>query len=173
MFNVELPKSSSMDEYLDFILTKIHPMSEDLDETEYWLDTRWLEIRDDLNFHETVLHIFREKGEYLVSIDGNISKGTWKRLEGNTLILEHGKKHELYDLAFLNDSFFVLKKHGDQARKGQAKYFVIGKEEEVQELEWRDSMELLFNVYRSNNSWLTVLAVVVAIIAIIVVLSIM
>lgn len=174
MFNVELPENSSMDDYIDFILSKIRPMSEDLREAEYWFNKRWLEIRDDLSFHEAVLHIFREDGEYLISVDGNISKGVWRDLEHpNTIILEHGGRNELYDLAFLNDDFFILKKHGDQRRKGQVKYFVLGRESSVRGLEWRDSMELMFNVYRNNSRWGSYLTFVIVLLAIILILSIL
>ncbi len=173
MFNVELPQSDSMDDYLDFILTNIRPMSEDLRETEFWLNKRWIEIRDDLSFHEAVLHIFGEDGEYMISVDGNISKGEWRDISSpNTIILQHGARHELYDLAFLNEEFFILKKHGDQKRKGHTKYFVLGKESSVRNLEWRDAMEYLFNVYRSNSRWTTYLGIVIFILALILILSI-
>lgn len=174
MFNVELPVSDSMDEYIDFILSKVRPMSEDLRETEFWLNRRWMEIRDDLSFHESVLHIFQEDGGYLISVDGNISRGAWGNIEHpNTIILEHGARHELYDLAFLNEDFFILKKHGDQKRKGNAKYFVMGKESSVRGLEWRDSLELMFNVYRNNSRWTTFLTVAMILLAIIFILSIL
>ncbi len=172
MFNVELPNGESMDDFLDFILANIRPMSEDLVEVEYWMNKRWMEIRDDLDFHEDVLHIFGEGGEYLVSIDGNISKGAWRTLENtNTLIIEHGARNELYDLAFLNSDYFILKKHGNQRRKGQPKYFIVGNEYKVKDLEWRDAMEDLFNIYRNNSRWTTFLGVVIFLLAIILILS--
>lgn len=174
MFNVELPSSETMDDYIDFILSKIRPMSEDLREPEFWLNKRWMEIRDDLSFHEAVLHIFQEDGEYLVSVDGNISRGVWSNIQHpNTIILEHGNRHELYDLAFLSDEFLVLKKHGDQKRKGNAKYFVLGKESSVRNLEWRDSLELMFNVYRNNSRWTTFLVIAIFLLAVILILSIL
>ncbi len=172
MFNVELPSSDSMDDYLDFILTKIRPMSEDLSESHFWFNKRWMEIRDDLTFHEAVLHIFREDGEYLIIVDGNISKGVWRDIDApNSIILEHGARHELYDLAFMNDDFLILKKHGDQKRKGNSKYFVLGRESSVRNLEWRDAMEYLFNIYRNNSRWTTFLGLAIFLLAIILVLS--
>ncbi len=172
MFNVELPKSDSMDDYLDFILSKIRPVSEDLRESEFWFNKRWIEIRDDLGFHEAVLHIFRPDGEYMISVDGNISKGAWRDIESpNTIILEHGARNELYDLAFLNDDFLILKKHGDQKRKGHSKYFVLGRESTMRNLEWRDAMEYLFNVYRGNSRWTSFLGIAIFLLAIILILS--
>jgi len=129
-FSLELPVMESMDEYLDIIIPLVRHWGEDLYEEEYYMDVRWLEIRDGDSFHESVLHIFRPENEYLHSIDGNIHRGMWRRLENNssnTLIMDQTSggavvKSELYDLAFLNKDFFVLKKHGDQQRKGFKKY---------------------------------------------------
>lgn len=168
-FSLEMPEFKKMDQYLDFIIPLIQPWSEDLREQEFYLDTRWLEIRDDPNFHDSILHIFRAKGEYLISVDGNISKGGWRTLlDTNTLILDSSGKSELYDLAFLNSNFFILQKHGNQERKGMRKYFVIGKESYISELEWQEIMDLLFNHYRDNSKFISfvIIAVVVAAIAI-------
>lgn len=172
-FSVELPELPNMDAYLDFIIPQVRPWGEDLYEQEYYLDTRWLEIRDKESFHESVLHIFRDKGEYLVSVDGNISNGKWRVLEkSNTLILDLGNRSELFDLAFLNNDFFILRKHGDQARKGNKKYFVMGRENFVQGYEWREIMELLFSRYRSNSQFIILVTVVILIVIIIAGLSI-
>ena len=176
--NLELPVLDTMDEYLDTIIPLVRPWGEDLYEEEYYLDTRWLEVRDDDSFHEAVLHIFGEGGEYLLSIDGNIHKGKWRKLDrSNTLILEQTAgtavvKSELYDLAFLNKDFFILKKHGDQQRKGFKKYFVLSRESYVRGLEWRDVMELLFNRYRNNSRWIIFVTVVVLIVAVFVFFSV-
>ncbi|MEL6864625.1 MAG: hypothetical protein AAFP19_09405 [Bacteroidota bacterium] len=168
-----------MDKYLDFIIPKVRPWGEDLYETANYVDTRWLEIRDDDDFHESVLHIFRAEEEYLHSIDGNISRGQWRILSrSNTLILEqlidgNVAKSELFDLAFMNRDFFILKKHGDQIRKGQKKYFVMGRESLVRGLEWRDTMELLFNRYRNNSQFIVLVVIVVILLALMIVFSIL
>ncbi len=177
-FSLELPVLDTMDEYLDLIIPLIRPWSEDLYEEEYFLETRWLEVRDDDNFHELVLHIFREESEYLNSIDGNIHKGKWRTLEkSNTLIIEQTAgntivKSELYDLAFLNGNFFILRKHGDQQRKGFKKYFVMGREGYIRDLEWRDVMEAMFNQYRNNRRWIFFVVAFVALVAIFIFFSV-
>ena len=58
-----------------------------------------MEIRDDENFHEAVLHFFNEGGEYLQSVNGNISKGRW-RLMGNSnkIIIESDLLYHFKDL---------------------------------------------------------------------------
>lgn len=150
-FSIELPYMERMDDYVDFIVGAIRPLSEDLSEPQYYLDTRWREFRDKDDFHNAVLHIFREGGEYLQVTDGNILKGSWKLLaKSNTMILEYGPNSELYDLVFLDSNFFILRKHGDQQRLKKSKYFVMAREGHAAKLEWRDVMESLFNEYRQN-----------------------
>jgi len=171
-FSVEMPMSNSMDDYLDNILPLIRPWSEDLYEEDYYLNTRFLEVRDDEHFHETILYIFRPKGELMVVRDGDINTARWKTLpNSNTMILDQGNRSELFDLAFMNSDFFILRKHGDQSRKGMRKYFVLGRERLVARLEWRDMMELMFNLYRSNSSVIVYVAVLVVIVAAVIIFS--
>ncbi|MBK8557031.1 MAG: hypothetical protein IPL65_15225 [Lewinellaceae bacterium] len=92
----------------------------------------------------------------MLSIDGNVIRGTWKQLEAyNSLILEIGGRSELFDLRFLNGDFMVLTKHGDQDRKGQRRYFFLAHEPVasvgLRDLDWRNLMEKLFNVWRDNS----------------------
>ena len=176
-FSVELPVHDTMDQYLDEIIPLVRPWGEDLREEEFYLDTRWLEIRDSDDFHESILHIFRADEEYLQSIDGNIYKGAWRRLpKSNTLIIDQmadgeAIKSELYDLAFMNSDFFILKKHGNQSRIGKRKYFIMGREKLVRGLEWRDVMELLFNRYRNNSQFIILVTFGVILIALFIVYS--
>jgi hypothetical protein len=153
----ELPADlGTMDQHLDFILPKVIPYGEDLSEERFWIGKRWREVRDDEGFHEAILHIFNAGGEYLLSLDGNILKGSWRRLgNSNSLILELSGRSELFDLRFLNNDFLVLAKHGDQARKGQRKYFLLANEPVLRgpggEVDWRNLMEKMFNVWRENS----------------------
>jgi hypothetical protein len=153
----DLPNDlGSMDNHLDFILPKVIPYGEDLREKQFWIDKRWKEVRDDEGFHEAILHIFSQTGEYLLSLDGNLMKGSWRQLgSDNALIVEMGGRSELFDLRFLNEHFMVLTKHGDQARKGMRRYFLLAYEPVVRaragELDWRNIMEKLFNIYRENS----------------------
>ena len=173
-FELEMPKGRTMDEYLDEILPLIRPWSEDLYERDFFLDTRWLEMRDDEYFNDTILHIFRDKGEYMVVRDGDIDQSRWNTLpNSNTLMLDNGKRSEFFDLAFLNRDFLILRKHGDQKRKGMRKYFVLGRERVVARLEWRDMMELMFNLYRGNSKLIVYVAGFVILVAAIIIFSIL
>ncbi len=167
-----LPKElGSFDDHLDYILPKIMPYGEDLRETTFWLSKRWQEIRDDEGFHESLLHIINPGGEYLLVVDGNIIKGGWRQLnDNNSIIIDLGGKSELFDLRYLNGDFMVLSKHGDQARKGQRKYFLLGREGAVKRgltiLDWRNVMESMYNVWRENSlslwAWLGFIVVIAA-----------
>ncbi|MBU6339980.1 MAG: hypothetical protein KGS48_00675 [Bacteroidetes bacterium] len=156
-FSPELPEVlGSLDDHLDFILPKVEPFGEDLGETKFWHQKRWKEIRDEDGFHEAILHIFNPGSEYLLSLDGNILKGTYRQLGGdNTLIIEISGKSELFDLCFLNSDFMILAKHGDQGRKGLRRYFCLAHEPVTMskkgELDWRNLMERMYNVYRENS----------------------
>lgn len=155
----ELPKDlGNLDEHLEFILPKVIPYGEDLVEQEgrYWLSKRWREVREEEGFHEVLLHIFNPGGEYLISIDGNLMKGTWRNLGGdNSLIIEISGRSELFDLRFLNNDFMVLTKHGDQARKGQRRFFLLAYEPLTYgrhgDMDWRNLMERMFNIWRENS----------------------
>lgn len=155
--NPDLPKDlGDMDSHLAFILPKVIPYGEDLKEEKFWISKRWKEVRDEEGFHEAILHIFNTGGEYLLSLDGNVVKGSWKRLnQDNTLILEISGKSELFDLRFLNPDFMILSKHGDQARKGMRRYFCLVHEKAAKaggkEMDWRNLMEKLFNIWRDNS----------------------
>lgn len=166
-----------MDQHLDFILPKVIPYGEDLREEQFWLSKRWKEVRDDEGFHEAILHIFNPGGEYLLSLDGNIIKGAWRKLgQENSLIIEVAGRSELFDLRFLNNDFIILTKHGDQGRKGQRRYFCLVHERAARgrggDLDWRNLMEKLFNVWRENSLGLWAWIVLVAAVGTIIYLSV-
>jgi hypothetical protein len=162
----EFPVAETLDRYLDAIIPKIRSWGEDLYEEHFYLGKPWMEMRDDENFHTAVLHFFNEGGEYLKSVDGDISSGSWRYMEGSNkfLIGEGGRDGELYDLAFLDGQFFILSKHGDQERMGQRKYFVMVIEPVAKSLEWRHAMEMLFNKYRNNNSFFMIIMLIILVI---------
>ena len=172
-FNVPSPEAENMDDYLDILLREIRQWSEDLPEQEFYVGKPWLLIKDDVEFHDAILLFFNEDGEYLQSTNGDVETGMWRYLENaNKLLLDMNGESELYDLAFLDDHFFILDKHGDQKKLGNNKYMVMAYEPIANGIEWRDAMEYLFNKYRNNaNSFIAVVLVVMLVIAIFVALS--
>jgi len=153
----ELPSAlSTMDQHLDYILPRIIPYGEDLNEEPFWIGKRWKEIREDEGFHEAILHIFNPNSEYLLSLDGNVLRGSWKKLENyNTLLIEISGRSELFDLRYLDNDFMVMSKHGDQSRKGLRRYACYMHEPSARiggrEIDWRNAMEKLFFQARTNS----------------------
>ena len=169
-----MPKAETLDGYLNEIIPVVRSWSEDLREEKFYLSKPWMEMRDEEDFHSSVLHFFNEGGEYMKSIDGDVSIGKWRYLSSsNKFIITPPKGDpELYELAFLDSQFFILRKHGDQVRLGKRKYFVLVIEPLGRKIEWKHVPELLFNQYRdTNNFYLVVGIVIVLIIIIILVLS--
>lgn len=173
-FSVDLPKAQSLDDLLDAVLKEVRQYGEDLREQKFYSvpgGKPWLEITDNPEHQEAVLHFFNDQNEYLQSVDGNVSKGRWRLLDTtNKIIIEQGgdrdrpAKSELFELAFLNANFFILKKHGTESSKpGKRKYLFMGHERAVRGLKWTDAVELLFDEYRSDwglFQWMVILAVV-------------
>jgi hypothetical protein len=177
-FSPELPRElGNMDQHLDFIIPKVIEYGEDLREEQFWLSKRWKEVRDEDGFHESILHIFNPGGEYLLALDGNLVKGSWRKLgDYNSLIIEISGRNELFDLRFLNGDFMVLTKHGDQGRKGQRRFFVLVHESESRaggrELDWRNLMERMFNTWRENSLSLWAWFLFVIVIGVVIYLSV-
>jgi len=142
----------SQDVQLDLILEQISDWSEEIEEFEEneYFKTRWIQVLEE-DIDDTILHLFfKENNEYLYSLDGDILfRGEWKILnENNSLIIDRlvnnqVTKSELFDLAYLSEDFFILKKHGDQRKKGKAKYLFLGREDLVENLEHDEILMLL------------------------------
>lgn len=168
--NLPVPAENSLEGYLETVLADVYKYSEDLRETEFYVEPGgkpWLEITDDPNIQESILHFFNDGGEYLLSIEGNVTKGKWRLLDGsNKLIIEKGQHlSELYELAFLNRYFFVLRKHGSHRKKG--KYLFMGYEPVAQGLRWRDAVDMMYDAYRSNLTTFSYLVGFIVLIAVI------
>jgi hypothetical protein len=170
-FNVELPEAQGLDEMVKLIMKDIRKHSEDFREMEYYVGTNWLEVRDDEEFHEKILHIFNPEGEYIVSTDGNIECGEWRLLNGKLVFGPSSCDGEVYDLVFLDNDFFILQKHGNY-RNRRRRYMVFVREPLALKLEWHEAMEYLFDKYRNSNGFLiTVVVILVLIIALALLLS--
>ncbi len=145
-FNVD------QDLQLDLILEQIAPLSEDIDEfieQEYY-KTRWLQLLEP-DQQSSILHIFfPDDNEYLYSLDGDILfRGSWKALDDNNSFIidritnNQVTKSEFFDLAYLSEDFFILKKHGDQSKKGKAKYLFLVSEEIVEDHTHEEILSML------------------------------
>jgi len=171
----DMPQADNMDAYLKVIIPKVRQYGEDLREENFYLGKPWLEISDDERHHHVILHFFNEGGEYLQSTDGDISAGSWRYLDSANKFMINGRNDggpELFDLAFLDGEYFILKKHGRQWKKDRTNYFVLIHERVGSRLEWRDAIIKLYKKTQNFNSLYSVLAIIILlIIAIVIVLS--
>ncbi len=160
---------------LDQVLAVIRHHSEDLfdlDRGPLFIGTHYLELQDDVNAHQTQWHLFKETGEYLMAKNGEIETGEWENAEENKIIIGRNTRTGiLYELAFLDEDFFILARHGNNRGAGK-KYFMLVREPLAKQLEWHEAITYLFDKYRnSNNFIITVAIIVMLIIAIVLLLS--
>ncbi len=167
IMELEMPLAETLEGTFDNILPTVRQHGVGLD-TQKYVDVRYFEMRDDDDYHEAVLNIFKPNGEYITIVNGNISRGKWSLLNGGFIINQNGEG--FYELVFLNDDLFVLKKHGSQAN-AKRKYLMFGKETLVKKNDWRAIMESLYNLHRSNVDFSTVIFWI-ALVAVILVLAI-
>lgn len=180
LLGLNLPENlGSIDDYVDFILPKIYYLGEDIKNTEYYVDTPWKEIREDADFHEHIVHIFKapeisflvkskaedDGPDYMRLVNGEGPKGKWMFLEKNNILLikqaavptlqQALNSFESFQLVFLNDEFLIVKRYGSSPKNGEGKYIILGRESRVRFIEWRECMDLLYNVYRYNMVYIS------------------
>ncbi len=166
-FNVEMPERETLTSTLDVLLPQIRQHSEDLREEHFFLERHWIEVRDDETFHEVVLHVFHDGGEYVTSTDGQMDCGQWQHL-GNKFVLGSSTcSGTLYNLAFLDGEFFILQRHGN-ARSFDQKYLVLVHEPIARRMELNEALEYLYDKYRNTNSFFITVAIVVLLIVVLV-----
>ncbi len=183
-----IPEFDTMDEYIEFILRLVRPYSEDLDEREFFLEKRWTEISDRDDDINAVLHIFKpdfspeglgRSGDltYMRVVNGNVSMGVWSSIKNsNSMLIDEGGRFELFDMAFMNGDFIVLKKHRNQHTPVlDSKYLFLARERLVKSgdtvMPWLDIMELWFNVYRLNAFYIGTVVIIILITVFILLLS--
>lgn len=160
-FNAELPRHDSMNDALESLLPEVQRHSEDLDEQTFFLNRHWAEVRDDEAFQQFKLYIFREGGDLLTSTDSQVDFTQWEVIQGSNKIIISG--NTLYTLSFLDEEFFILKRHGNIAPY-QDRYLVLLKEPLARRMEWNEALEYLFDKYRNTNSFFLTTAIVVLVI---------
>lgn len=165
-------KHESLADGIDMLLPYIWRFSEGLEDFEFYVNKRWIEVRGDVNFHESILHVFKDSGEYLRIMEGDIATGSWA-FDINGFILKYKGGHELYELSFLNESFFILRKHGDHVAKGRGpKYLFFTTEVINYKYQWPEILSLMFNtIYKQNSNYLFILVIFIIAIGLIVFLS--
>lgn len=171
--NDDLPEFDDLEEGIVFLMRYLRPYSEGLSDYDFYLNRRWREVRDDINFQEAVLHVFKEQGEYLHIIDGDVAGGNWEHdLRG--IILQFAGEHELFELVFLNENFFILKKHGNHDSKGyKSPYLFLASENLARRAEWPELLAIMYEYYKDNSNYKAIVFGVLILIIVIALLSIL
>ena len=167
--NPPLPKFESLDEGIDYLMDYLGEYSSSLSDKDLYTNKRWMEVRDDPHFQEIVLHVFAESGTYQHILNGDISEGSWK-LDLGGFVWKFGGRHELYQLVFLNENFFILRKHGKQERAPR-KYLIFASEGLARGKDWPDLLDILYELYKGNSSFTLLVFLLIFAIGIVLFLS--
>lgn len=169
--NDDLPEFDNLAQGIGFLMRYLRPYSEGLSDYEFYLNRRWMEVRDEVEFQEAVLHVFKEQGEYWHIIDGDVAGGSWEHdLRG--IILQFAGQHELFELVFLNEDFFILKKHGNHDSKGyKSPYLFLASEGLARNAEWPELLNVMYDYYKDNSSYKTIVFFVLIVVIIVALLS--
>lgn len=185
-FNTPFPEAETLAESIDRIIPEIRAHSEDLREEHFYTNKPWMEVRDDENFHELVIHFFNpalnpkpaeEDGdedfterEYLRTTDGDVWRGKWRYVHNKILIGDEDyEETKAYELVFMDNEFMILRLLANPKRfltEEKNKYFVLALEPLGRRMEWYDLMRYLFEKHQSNTLVYYIIAIFIAIIAI-------
>lgn len=100
-----------MFEYLKFLFKKLKSFDDKLSNIARLQDKFWIRINDN-NFSEK--WFFRNNGELVISINGNIINGRYEHLNQGNLILEYQKNKILLNQNFIYKDILLLKKDSNE-----------------------------------------------------------
>ncbi|MBO0591170.1 hypothetical protein I2486_07085 [Cellulophaga sp. E16_2] len=101
-----------MYEYLKFLLVKLKSIDDKLTVIALLQNKFWVRINDK-NLNEK--WFFKENGELLISINGNIVDGRYEQLSEGSLIVELDKNKILLNQNFIYNDILLLKKDSDDS----------------------------------------------------------
>lgn len=166
VLKTHLPEFDKLDKYVDYLMPYIGRFSEDLYEKTFYVNKRWREVRDDVTFQEQILFVFKEDGKCLRIVDGDIQEGAWELPSTGGFVLKIQGRYELYEKKFINEDFFIICKHGDTTKRDK-KYFFLAQERVARGREWRELVEIMYDLYRYNISYIFMIAIAIGIVALV------
>lgn len=101
-----------MKDFITNILPKIKVFSKRIDDETILKNQHWI-LLDDRGLTSTT-YIFRDKNQLLVSIDGDVTIGTWEYLTNDKLLINLNNKMLLYRNQYFDDKILTLKKDGSE-----------------------------------------------------------
>ena len=167
-FNLQLPEYASLEEMIDGVLPAVAQFSEpDLlaeDGPLYAVD--WVKMTDRPGATQVELYTFQDygRGEIRVVTDGAVSGMSYEVEEsGKRIVIGQGMGREsfLYELAFLDEDFLILSRHGNAANL-QHRYLFFCREALGTRLTWNEALERLVDKYRNSQFPLLAVGLVIA-----------
>lgn len=175
-FNVSISEEyESIEEMADAILPKVKQFSlPSLEDPESPLfKTNWILMNDTPGDNKVRMHSFDMKGEIAISIDGEMSSSYFDIVTSKRIIIGASRYRDsyLYELAFMDNDFLLLLRHGNRANI-KTPYLFYCSEPIGRRLTWDEALEKLVGKYRDNQMpWLLILGVLLLVAGAIIYLS--
>ncbi|MEM6395037.1 MAG: hypothetical protein AAF741_01725 [Bacteroidota bacterium] len=196
-FKLDTPLGQTMAMKIESVLGVLKGKSRGLSDTSYFVNRHWAELFDDPSMVADVIVMFRSLqkeddplspglfetykngeltlgrwrnvGEGRMSISqGGLSSGDSKRKGNSSGSLKLSGETVLYGVAFLDEDFIILKRHGNLPNDakdalGSKRYrlFIRDGLNKREKFEWDDALEFLLNKYR-GMAWYYIAAVILA-----------
>ena len=167
-FNLQLPEYESMEKMIASILPAVRSFSytnlEADDVPLYRVD--WVKMSDVPGDNKLILYRFEEgRGSIQVATDGEISSESYEIVNPKRIIVGDSvyRNSYLYNLAFLDEDFLILQRHGNQENL-KRKYLFFCREAIGAKLSWSEALERLVDKYRNSQFPVAAVAIIVAIV---------
>lgn len=99
-----------MKAYIQDLVNRLSQFSEKLDNTTLFVDTPWVLIDNETNYHK---YIFKRDGELVMSFNGQVQIGKWEYLTAaKSLLIDRVKDKILLNQSFFDSAVMVLKVDG-------------------------------------------------------------
>ena len=167
-FNLKLPEYTSMHEMIEEVLPAVRRFSEPtLDEEDSPLyANNWVQMTDAPGDTMVKLHTYERSGNIRVAKDGQMDSLSHQVVDRKRIIIGESlhRNSFLYELAFLDNDFLILKRHGNDANFTN-KYIFYAVEHIGTRLTWDEALENLVAKYRNNEMpWGLVVVVLLALV---------
>lgn len=112
-----------MKTYLSDVIPAIKRKSKKLDDVTVLKNVHWKLVDEESG--SRIVYIFRDQNELLISKNGEVEKGRWEHLGGDSILIEIDNKAYLFKQGFYNNYVLGLKKDGIN------EYAIMINEEEI------------------------------------------
>ncbi|NJC26277.1 hypothetical protein [Neolewinella antarctica] len=162
-FNLKLPEYTSMHEMIEEILPAVRSFSEPelAAEDSPLYENNWVRMTDNPGDTIVQLHRFNRGGEIQIANDGAMDSLSHQIVSPKRIIIGQSLYRDsfLYELAFLDNDFLILKRHGNEANFTN-KYLFYAVEHIGSRLTWDEALEKIVAKYRDNSMpWWLILVV--------------